>query len=471
MTTIKTPLTGTYALTYSNGVNNGTTVQFTYTPLDSNGNDEHYTNIRTIYVPPSFDLDSEIGAAEEAALLNIVQPGLAEQYLLDNFIWGGKGDLQRPYYAIGDTYSYYTDAAAYLYGVEAAAAGISGTEAIRAASFVNLFTTATTPQDANGLDPARTAAIEQGWNDFTDGKFSTVSASPSAYAANQAYDIVNMPTVAVAGAMGAANYVSNKIVSFAGTFIHSLLKWASLEYEPLVLDLTGGGIQTTTLAEGTVFDNQNNGFAEQTAWVGSGSGILVNDPTGGAITNGSQMFGTSTSLSGGGYAVDGFAALAALDSNSDGIINSSDSAWSSLRVWVDSNGNGVTDSGELETMSAAGIASISLTTTNTDVTDANGNYIGKTANYSLTGGGTREVADVSFRTDPALSIPDTTVTVNSTISLLPDVSGYGTVTSLQQAMQIQVNASSTTLETYVQDFVAATDDATRNTLVDEIIYQ
>ena len=51
------------------------------------------------------------------------------------------------------------------------------------------------------------------------------------------------------------------------------------------------------------------------------------------------------------------------------------------------------------------------------------------------------------------------------------MNGYGTAPDLQQAMQIEVNASNTTLETYVQDFVAATDDATRNTLVDEIIYE
>ena len=80
------------------------------------------------------------------------------------------------------------------------------------------------------------------------------------------------------------------------------------------------------------------------------------------------------------------------DSNSNGVINSSDTDWSDLYVWVDSNGNGVVDSGELETMSAAGISSISLTTTNTDTTDANGNYIGKTASVSLSGGGTDEIA-------------------------------------------------------------------------------
>jgi Ca2+-binding RTX toxin-like protein len=243
-------------------------------------------------------------------------------------------------------------------------------------------------------------------------------------------------------------------------------------FDPLVFNLSGSGLAaTTTIDNGTFFDNANTGFKELTAWAGSGSGILVNDPSGGAITNGSQMFSTATSLSGGGYAVDGFAALADLDSNHDGVINSSDTAWSNLRMWVDSNGNGVTDAGEIETLSTAGIASISLTTTNTNTTDANGNYHGKTASYSLVGGGTREVDDISYAVSPALTIPASTVTVSPTIAALPDAANYGTVTTLQQAMQIQANASDTTLETYVQDFVAATDDTTRNTLVDEIIYQ
>ncbi len=256
----------------------------------------------------------------------------------------------------------------------------------------------------------------------------------------------------------------------AAAFKAAAKKWFPASYDPLVLDM-GSGIQTTNLTGGVFFDGQNNGFAENTAWVGVSTGILVNDPTDAPITNGSQMFGTSTSLSGGGYAVDGFAALADLDSNHDGVINSSDTAWSGLRVWVDANGDGVTESGELETMSAAGIASISLTTTNTDTTDGNGNYIGKTATYSPIGGGTREIADESLQTDPANTVPDSYVSLSGTISALPDLLGTGTVNDLSQAMQIQANASDTTLQGYVESFVAATDDSSRNTLVDEIIYQ
>ena len=72
-------------------------------------------------------------------------------------------------------------------------------------------------------------------------------------------------------------------------------------------------------------------------------------------------------------------------------------------------------------MSAAGIASISLTTTNTDTTDASGNYVGKTASVSLSGGGTDKIEDVSFVADPSLTTPDSTVSLDGTVSLLPDM--------------------------------------------------
>ncbi len=259
---------------------------------------------------------------------------------------------------------------------------------------------------------------------------------------------------------------------FEQAFKNALDEIIAAIHSPLVINLSGMGLAPhhCDFSRNAVRSSKH-GYAETTGWAGTGSGILVNDPTNAPITNGSQLFGTSTSLSGGGFAVDGFSALANLDSNHDGVINSSDTAWSGLRVWVDSNMNGVTDSGELETLSSVGISSINLTTTSTDQTDEAGNYHGKTSTYSLTGGGTGEIDDVWFQTDSGLTTSDTTVSLNSTISLLPDAGGYGIVTGLRQAMQTQLNGGSSTLEGYVQSFVAATSDSTRNTLVDEIIYQ
>ncbi len=403
---------------------------------------------------------------------------------------------------MGNFYSAYTLDGYYIFGVACAAAGETD-----AAQIANLYFSTMSTQKGS-FPPGYLEAVQQGMKDYEDGKWNAIDPELDAATKLSDYNAVNgyntqnfsnfskfvkdhtfgviVPTSPLPPVYtyGSSSYIiSNfKIESnmmypsqidkgeWADSFDNSLFGNVKPHYEPLVIDLSGTGIQTTSVANGVYFDLQNDGFQERTAWVAGQTGILVYDPGGGAITNGSQLFGTATSLSG-GYAIDGFAALSAQDSNSDGVINSSDTNWSNLYVWTDSNGNGVVDSGELKTLSASGVASVSLSTTNTDTTDANGNFIGKTATFNKTGGGTGEVADLTFLTNPIDTIPDAYLTLSSAIQALPDISGFGTVSDLSQAIQSQANAGNTTLETYVQDFVAATSDVARNTLVDEIIYQ
>jgi antirestriction protein len=57
-----------------------------------------------------------------------------------------------------------------------------------------------------------------------------------------------------------------------------------------------------------------------------------------------------------GQAANGFAALAAEDSNGDGIVDTNDANWGKLRVWQDLNSDGKTDEGELKTLEELGIA-------------------------------------------------------------------------------------------------------------------
>jgi hypothetical protein len=102
----------------------------------------------------------------------------------------------------------------------------------------------------------------------------------------------------------------------------------SPHYEPLVLNLTGGSALTMSLNAGVYFDYNNNGFEQATGWVALGQGILVYDPSGGNVTNGSELFGTSMQLADGTFAVNGFQALAQFDANGDGKIDSSDAVWS-----------------------------------------------------------------------------------------------------------------------------------------------
>ena len=69
---------------------------------------------------------------------------------------------------------------------------------------------------------------------------------------------------------------------------------------PLVIDLDGDGVETTTVESGVYFDHDDNGFAEKSGWVGKDDGLLVRDINGnGQIDNGTELFGNNSVLSSG----------------------------------------------------------------------------------------------------------------------------------------------------------------------------
>ncbi len=69
---------------------------------------------------------------------------------------------------------------------------------------------------------------------------------------------------------------------------------------PLVVDLDGDGIETIGTNNNIYFDHDNNGFAENTGWVGKDDGLLVRDINGnGQIDNGTELFGNNSVLSSG----------------------------------------------------------------------------------------------------------------------------------------------------------------------------
>ena len=133
-----------------------------------------------------------------------------------------------------------------------------------------------------------------------------------------------------------------------------IFKTAEETRSPLILDLNGNGVETTSTDNGVYFDHDGNGFSEKTAWVSANDGLLVRDINGnGKIDSGAELFGNNTILSNGQKAANGFEALKDLDSNRDGVFNSSDAAWNEVKVWKDSNQNGKVDDGELLTLEQA----------------------------------------------------------------------------------------------------------------------
>jgi len=79
----------------------------------------------------------------------------------------------------------------------------------------------------------------------------------------------------------------------------------------------------------------------------------------GAITSGAELFGSSTVLANGARAANGFAALAELDANGDGVLDARDPMFGRLVLWSDRNGDHRSTPDELRPL-ASTVTSISL---------------------------------------------------------------------------------------------------------------
>ncbi|TGG91134.1 hypothetical protein E4656_17240 [Natronospirillum operosum] len=237
---------------------------------------------------------------------------------------------------------------------------------------------------------------------------------------------------------------------------------------PIVLNLEGEAIDTTGLDEEIHFDLNGNGFREQTGWITPDQGFLVLDRNGdGIINDGTELFGNWTELGSGTTAANGFEALAEFDENGDGVIDAQDSIYSELRVWVDLDQDGVSDSGELFTLAELGIASISLEYSTSNHTDEHGNEFRQWGHFTTVDGIQRDAVDIWFHKDPTLT-QEQELDVSADIAALPDMQGYGTAHSLHQAM---VRDETGNLKVLVKQFTEETNSERRQELIEDILYE
>jgi Ca2+-binding RTX toxin-like protein len=237
-------------------------------------------------------------------------------------------------------------------------------------------------------------------------------------------------------------------------------------HEPLALDLDGDGIETVGASTNTpiLFDHEIDGSKNGTGWITADDAMLVLDRNGnGTIDNGRELFGDSTIKSNGQTAMDGFDALADLDSNSDGVMNSSDTQFANLRLWRDLNQDGVSQSGELFTLNALGVASIALTNKVATTTLANQNQILATGQYTKADGTTGVVADVNFVAD-SFHREFTSQLDTSAVASLPDMQGSGAVRDLREAA-----TQSTTLQNLLSQYSVATTREGQMALIDKLL--
>lgn len=135
--------------------------------------------------------------------------------------------------------------------------------------------------------------------------------------------------------------------------------------DPLVLDFDGDGfIHVESIRNGARFDFNNGDGLVATEWP-LGDALLVLDNGDGSVEAG-ELFGDVSEFSDGSSAVDGLDAAAMYDAverggNADGRLDSADSVYAELSVWVDDNGDAQADAGELTSLEDAGVQAVDFT--------------------------------------------------------------------------------------------------------------
>ena len=242
-------------------------------------------------------------------------------------------------------------------------------------------------------------------------------------------------------------------------------------YDPIVIDFNKNGVTSTRLDNTVYFDHDNNGFAEATAWIEKDDGLLAMDKNNnGKIDNGNELFGNHTiSNTAYGYtdkkATNGYEALKAYDLNGDNVIDEKDEIFNKLKIWKDTNSNGITDEGELSSLADNNIKSIDLNYKEITI-DENSNTVKQSSKVTLKDGSTLDANDVWMKVNlnKTEEIIDQSK-LSPEVQALPQVIASGNLSSLRVAA-----GKNEKLATIINLYLMLSPED-RKKHIDELIYE
>ncbi len=175
---------------------------------------------------------------------------------------------------------------------------------------------------------------------------------------------------------------------------------------PVVFDLDGDGVEFVSIENGIQIDVDGDGMKEQTAWAAQDDAVLIFDENGNGAVDGRAEFAFADySPEAGATDLEGLAA--GFDSNQDRRLSADDAQWDKFFLWQDANGDGISQTDEMISLSGFGISTIELESNGEAYQTADGDvHVFGEASAFLTDGSSLSIADASFQFSEILQDAD-----------------------------------------------------------------